>query len=182
MHIKFKLLRLNSLRFRAGILFLSVLMTPLSTFGITSYAHTIEESIYLSGTWTRDAVGWRFFNQYNASYPAGQWAEYEGYSYYFMQNGYLATGWDTYQGHWYYFNKDTGKTEGAMEKGWIFDPNYNGWFYTNDLGIMITGWHKIEGFWYYFNQSSDGVLGLMATNTVIDGSYVDPNGIMNEER
>ncbi|WP_313180479.1 hypothetical protein [Lacrimispora sp.] len=58
-----------------------------------SFAHTKEESIYLSGTWIKDEVGWRFFNQWNSTYPAGKWAEYQGHSYYFMDNGYMATGW-----------------------------------------------------------------------------------------
>lgn len=180
MHVKFNLLRLISSRFLTSILLLSMLITSLGTFRITSYAHTMEESIYLSGHWTKDAVGWRFFNQYNASYPAGQWAEYNGNSYYFMDNGYLAIGWQSLHGHWYYFNPTPDNTQGAMMTGWIFD--YNGWYYTNELGIMVTGWHKIQGFWYYFNQNSDGVLGLMAKNKVVDGSYVDADGKMNEER
>lgn len=149
---------------------------------VDSFAHTKEESIYLSGKWIRDEVGWRFFNQWNSSFPAGKWAEFQGHSYYFMDNEYLATGWHFLNGSWYYFNPQQGKEEGSMVTGWVSDPDYGGWFYTNQIGIMVTGWHKIDGHWYYFNPNSDGLLGLMVTNRVIDGTYVDPNGRMNETR
>lgn len=147
---------------------------------ITSLAHIKDESIYLSGTWQKDENGWRFFNQWNSVYPAGKWAEYQGSSYYFMDNGYMATGWQFLNNHWYYFNPGIGKQEGAMVTGWIHEPSYDGWFYANRIGIMVTGWHKIDGFWYYFNPNSDGILGLMAVNCVIDDAYVDSNGRMNE--
>ncbi|MEY8354718.1 glucan-binding protein [Lachnospiraceae bacterium 54-53] len=147
---------------------------------ITSFAHTKDESIYLAGIWQKDENGWRFFNQWNSSSPAGKWAEYQGNSYYFMDNGYMATGWHMLNGRWYYFNPYPGKQEGSMVTGWINDHAYGGWFYTNRNGIMVTGWHKIDGYWYYFNPEPDGVLGLMAANRMIDDAYVDSNGRMNE--
>ena len=67
-----------------------------------------------------------------------------------------------------------------MMTGWIYDPDYKGWFYTNPSGILVTGWNKIGGGWYYFNPESDGTLGLMAVNQVIDSYYVDSDGKMNE--
>ncbi|WP_313346149.1 glucan-binding protein [Lacrimispora sp.] len=147
-----------------------------------SFAHTKDESVYISGQWVEDEVGWRFVNHWNSSSPAGTWAEYQGYSYYFMDNGYMVTGWKYLNNHWYFFNKGKGKQEGSMVIGWVYDPDYNGWFYTNEYGILSTGWHRISGSWYYFNQNQDGVLGLMATNRMVEGSYVDANGRMNEVR
>lgn len=170
-------LRMEHIKTAAAVLFLSA--AGLSS--VTSLAHTKDESIYLSGSWQNDENGWRFLRQ-NSSYAAGQWAEYQGSSYYFMDNGYMAIGWLSINGHWYYFNPYAGKQEGAMFTGWINDPSYGGWFYTGQNGIMATGWHKIDGYWYYFNQNSDGVLGQMAVNCVIDGAYVDSNGRMNELR
>lgn len=149
---------------------------------ITSLAHTKDESVYLTGIWQQDENGWRFFNQWNSTSPAGQWAEYQGNSYYFMDNGYMAAGWLFLSNRWYYFNPCKGKQEGSMVTGWINDPSYGGWFYTNQNGIMVTGWHKIDGFWYYFNPDFNGILGLMATNRIIDDAYVDLNGRMNELR
>ena len=153
-----------------------------ATVPFDSFAHTKDESIYLSGAWIKDEVGWRFFNQWNSTYPAGKWAEYQGHSYYFMDNGYMATGWRFINDSWYYFNPYQGKEEGSMVTGWVYDSDHCGWFYTNQIGIMVTGWHKIDGFWYYFNPKSDGLLGFMAVNQFVDGSYVDGNGRMNEVR
>ena len=116
----------------------------------------------------------------NPAYFTSTWAEYQGYSYYFGADGYLVTGWNYINNHWYRFNPEKGSHEGAMMTGWIFDPDYNGWFYTNPSGILVTGWNKIGGEWYYFNPDSDGTMGLMAVNQVIDGYYVNSDGKMNE--
>ena len=170
-----------AIRLGAALL-LSVWFTALGTGAIISYAHTKDESIYIAGNWVKDETGWRYFNQWNSKYPAGQWIEYQGNSYYFMDNGYMTTGWHWIQNRWYYFNPEEGRTEGAMVTGWIRDPHYNGLFYTNQIGIMVTGWHKIDSFWYYFNPGSDGILGKMATSCLVDGSYVNADGKMNEAR
>lgn len=173
--------RLNFIRRAAAAAAVSlVLFAGASPFD--SFAHTKDESIYLAGTWIKDEVGWRFFNQWNSTFPAGKWAEYQGNSYYFMDNGYIATGWHFLNSRWYYFNPYEGNEEGSMVTGWVYDPDCEGWFYTNQIGIMVTGWHKIDGFWYYFNPNSDGLLGLMAVSRVVDGSYVDASGRMNELR
>ncbi len=172
--------RSNWVRYAAASAVFLFLITGTGCF--TSLAHTKEESIYISGTWQKDENGWRFFNQWNSSYPAGRWVEYQGNSYYFMDNGYMATGWHLLNDHWYYFNPAKEKYEGAMVTGWIHDLTYNGWFYTNQIGIMVTGWHKIDGFWYYFNPNPAGIPGLMTANCVIDDAYVDSNGRMNEAR
>lgn len=168
-------------RLAAGALF-SVWFAAYGADPFVSYAHTKEESIYISGNWVKDDAGWRYFNQWNSKYPAGQWIEYQGNSYYFMDNGYMATGWRYLNSHWYYFNPEEGSTQGAMVTGWIRDSHNNSTFYTNQIGIMVTGWHKIDAHWYYFNPGPDGVVGQMAVNRVIDGSYVNADGKMNENR
>ena len=170
-------LRMKHIKTTAAVLLLSAA----GLGSVTSLAHTKDESIYLSGSWQKDENGWKFLRQ-NSSYAAGQWAEYQGNSYYFMDNGYMATSWLFINSHWYYFNPYAGKQEGAMFTGWINDLSYGGWFYTNQNGIMVTGWHKIDGYWYYFNQNSDGVPGQMAANRVIDNAYVDSSGRMKELR
>lgn len=146
----------------------------------TSFAHTADESRFLSGTWIEDEHGWWFANNGNPDYFTSTWAEYQGHSYYFGADGYVVTGWNYINNHWYRFNPEKGHLEGAMMIGWIYDPEYGGWFYTNPSGILVTGWNKIDGEWYYFNQESDGTLGIMAANQVIDGHYVDSEGRMNE--
>jgi sialidase-1 len=166
----------------AAATLLSVWFATYGADTFTSYAHTKEESIYISGNWVKDDAGWRYFNQWNSKYPAGQWIEYQGHSYYFMDNGYMATGWRYLNNHWYYFNTEEGSTQGAMVTGWIRDSNYNSTFYTNQIGIMVIGWHKIDASWYYFNPGPDAVVGQMAVSRVIEGSYVNADGKMNEER
>ena len=69
-----------------------------------------------------------------------------------------------------------------MVTGWIHDSHYNSTFYTNQIGIMVTGWHKIDAHWYYFNPGQNGVVGQMAVSQVIEGSYVNADGKMNENR
>lgn len=166
----------------------AVLLTAAVLFFFTgpgsfdSLAHTPEESIFFSGYWLRDENGWRLYNQRNSSYPAGQWVEYGGSSYYFMNNGYMATGWCFLNNHWYFFNPYEGRNQGAMVRGWIQDPESGGWFYTNEIGIMATGWHKINGHWYYFKEEAGQNQGLMAVSQVIDGAYVNADGQMNELR
>ncbi len=170
-----------AIRLAAAALF-SVWFATYGADPFISYAHTKDESIYISGNWVKDDAGWRYFNQWNSKYPAGQWIEYQGNSYYFMDNGYMATGWRYLNSHWYYFNPEEGSTQGAMVTGWIRDSHNNSTFYTNQIGIMVTGWHKIDAHWYYFNPGSDGVVGQMAVSRMIDSSYVNADGKMNEDR
>lgn len=158
----------------------AILLLTAGPWALTSSAHDQNDSRYLSGSWEWDAKGWRFSNQGNLTYYASSWGEYQNKSYYFNPVGYMVTGWNSIDGYWYYFNPEKGKDEGAMVTGWIYDPDYKGWFYTNSYGIMVTGWHKISGEWYYFNPQSDGSMGLMAVSRVVDGHYVDSEGRMND--
>lgn len=164
-----------------AVLTACVLMPFKGLGSLTSLAHDKSESRYLSGTWEQDSKGWWFSNAGNPAYYTSSWGEYQEHSYYFDANGYMVTKWSQIDGHWYYFNPEKGKDEGAMTMGWIYDPDYKGWFYTNKYGIMITGWHKIDGDWYYFSPKSDGNMGLMAASQVVDGHYVDSKGRMNDE-
>jgi glucan-binding YG repeat protein len=53
-----------------------------------------------------------------------------GKSYYFKEDGTMATGWITYNGNWYYLDDS-----GAMKTGWIKDSN-GSWYYLDSSGIM----------------------------------------------
>lgn len=63
-----------------------------------------------------------------------------------------------------------------MVIGWIFDPSYQKWFYTNMSGAMLTGWQQIGNAWYYLNPIPDGTRGAMAAEQWIDGYYVGTDG------
>ena len=175
-YIKIKNIKIKSI----AVLAVCSLFFSMGSGALTSFAHTPDESRFLNGTWEKDDHGWWFANKGNPDYFTSTWAEYQGYSYYFGADGYLVTGWNYINNHWYRFNPEKGSHEGAMMTGWIYDPDYKGWFYTNPSGILVTGWNKIGGAWYYFNPESDGTLGLMAVNQVIDSYYVDSDGKMNE--
>ena len=71
--------------------------------------------------------------------------------------------WEKINGIWYYFNSDGVmasnqwkdayylKNSGAMaEKEWIFDPNYNAWYYLKEDGSYVTGAFNIENKSYFF--------------------------------
>lgn len=61
-----------------------------------------------------------------------------GRSYYFLQDGTMATGWISYNGNWYYLDDS-----GAMMTGWV---NSNGkWYYLYDSGNMAVN-TKIDGY------------------------------------
>jgi hypothetical protein len=70
-----------------------------------------------------------------------------GKSYYFKDDGTMATGWITYNGNWYYLDNS-----GAMATGWIKDTN-GSWYYLYSNGIMAVnttiGGYKIgsNGAW-----------------------------------
>ena len=78
-----RFLSVPAIRLAAAALF-SVWFAAYGADPFISYAHTKEESIYISGNWVKDDAGWRYFNQWNSKYPAGQWIEYQGNSYYIM--------------------------------------------------------------------------------------------------
>ena len=76
------------------------------------------------------------------------WVKQDGQWYYALASGKLIKNkWDKISGTWYYFNKDATmasnqwqgsyylKASGAMaEKEWIFDKNYDSWFYLKSGG------------------------------------------------
>ena len=94
---------------------------------------------------------------------------------YVGKNGEAYQGWHKMGGKWYYFwnsfalagctwkigNKNyVFGADGAMAtKKWVkylYDSEYELWFYANGSGIATTGWKKLSGKWYYFD--ADGVM------------------------
>ena len=123
-YIKIKNIKIKSI----AVLAVCSLFFSMGSGALTSFAHTPDESRFLNGTWEKDDHGWWFANKGNPDYFTSTWAEYQGYSYYFGADGYLVTGWNYINNHWYRFNPEKGSHEGAMMTGWIYDPDYEGWF------------------------------------------------------
>ena len=74
--------------------------------------------------------------------------------------------WEKINGTWYYFNKDGDmlssqwkskyylKDSGAMaENEWIFDKDYDAWYYLKEDGVYVTGTFKIKGKDYSFQSN-----------------------------
>ena len=62
-----------------------------------------------------------------------------------------------------------------MKVGWLYDDNYQGWFYLQSNGMMKTGWlyDQEKNSWYYLKEN-----GIMATAEITpDGYYVNEEGI-----
>ena len=97
------------------------------------------------------------------------WKEIEGTWYYFYDSGRMLTGWQKIGTNWFYFEAD-----GAMVTGWKAIGTK--WYYFYDSGRMLTGWQKIDGYWYYLKSS-----GEMTKGWLNDGGkwfYFDGSGHM----
>lgn len=113
------------------------------------------------------------------------------HTYYFNDNGSMATGWKKLDGVWYYFRPadHANGPQGSMVKdSWVLSGNkwyyigsdgimvtgtkdiYSGnygksdEYYFNDSGAMQTGWHHVNGNWHFYRTSSsaNGPQGSMA--------------------
>ena len=134
--------------------------------------------------WERVGNVWYYFNQdgvmasnilvndylLNSSGAMAQndWEKIADKWYYATDSGKIVRNkWEKIKGIWYYFNSDGVmasnqwkdayylKNSGAMaEKEWIFDPNYNAWYYLKEDGSYVTGGFNIKNKEYFFQ--SDG--------------------------
>lgn len=90
-----------------------------------------------------------------------------GWSY--LKDGEAVTGWmwDADYNAWFFMNDN-----GSMKTGWHWDATYGAWYYLNANGTMATNrWINDNGTWYYVYES-----GKMAVNTTINGYTVNASG------
>ena len=98
-------------------------------------------------------------------------------------------GWIKENGSWYYYLngkpisnqfKDSYylKSDGRMaEKEWVYDKNYNSWFFIKEGGSYANNeWMKLGGSWFYFKRG-----GYMSTNTWLGNYYLKSDGKMAEK-
>ena len=81
--------------------------------------------------------------------------------------------------HWEFINKKwwAFDSDGFAKIGWLYDENYDGWFYIHVKHGMQTGWICVGDKWYYMNPDTAGCEGMMyAAQWTPDGYYVDENG------
>ncbi len=100
------------------------------------------------------------------------WQQMNG-SWYWIENGKIATGWRNINGKWYYMNPADGK----MLTGFYKDTTGQ-LFYSDGSGAMLsaTGWYLMNGTWYWVNGN-----GSLATGWINVGGtwyYMGENGAM----
>lgn len=136
------------------------------------------QRILIKGVYT-----WHYFNgdassktyaygeEIESEHTGGYWYVMEGNTYYFVNNGKLASGWQAIGGKRYYFDSqgkmytDTrkignayyhfrtdGEMEGVLGTGLFVDGGKT--YYANSSGVLQRGWQKIEGIWRFFNHNT----------------------------
>lgn len=122
--------------------------------------------------WVRDGQDWYYMD--NEAVMVRGFQNIGGYSYYFYEDGSMATGeffssWGTI------YNFDTSGRYLSETKpvGWL--QRGGSWYYF-EQGTQLTGWQYLEGSWYFFRRD-----GVMATGWLKDGNawyYLWESGAM----
>lgn len=108
-----------------------------------SFMATPQIKVYSSSSWLTSFIMTAGFKQDNG------WVNKEGHSYYYFDNGAMATDWALIDGSWYRFD-----ASGAMLTGWAYSGGK--WYYLSDSGEMATGPQRINNVVYQFDD--DGAL------------------------
>ena len=138
-------------------------------------SNQFQDSYYLKSDGKMAEKEWVYDKNYNSwffikeggSYANSEWMKLGGSWYYFKRGGYMST--NTWLGSYYL------KSDGKMaEKEWVYDKNYNSWFFIKEGGSYANSeWMKLGGSWYYFKRG-----GYMAVNTWIGSYYLKSDGKM----
>lgn len=126
----------------------------------------------VSGTWGVEDSKWKYTHA-DGTYTKDGWEKIDSKWYLFDSDGYMVCDWKKDGGNWYYLGKED---DGSMKTGWVYDENYNSWFYFNSDGVMQTGFVKVDSQWYYLNNKGEMCSGWI----VVDGKdyLLDYSGVM----
>ena len=131
------------------------------------------EGVPQNGFQTVNGVAYYFDVQAGTARQLGNnWQQMNG-SWYWIENGRVATGWRVINGKWYYLNP----ADGRMLTGFYKDATGQ-LFYSDGSGAMLstTGWYLLNGTWYWVNGN-----GSLATGWINVGGtwyYMGENGAM----
>ena len=131
------------------------------------------EGVPQNGFQTVNGVAYYFDVQAGTARQLGNnWQQMNG-SWYWIENGRVATGWRVINGKWYYLNP----ADGRMLTGFYKDATGQ-LFYSDGSGAMLstTGWYLLNGTWYWINGN-----GSLATGWINVGGtwyYMGENGAM----
>lgn len=106
------------------------------------------EGVPQNGFQTVNGVAYYFDVQAGTARQLGNnWQQMNG-SWYWIENGRVATGWRVINGKWYYLNP----ADGRMLTGFYKDATGQ-LFYSDGSGAMLstTGWYLMNGTWYWVN-------------------------------
>lgn len=128
---------------------------------------------YLSENGNKVKQGWIyddnysswFYIQQDGTYAENGWQTIDGKDYHFKSGGYLST--ERWIDRFY-----VAKSGAKLKSEWLFDKNYDSWFYLKaDGSYAEKGWETIKGKDYHFKFG-----GYLSTETWIDRSYVTSSG------
>ena len=125
-----------------------------------------ENGIKVKQAWIYDDnySSW-FYLQQDGTYAENGWLTIDGKDYHFKSGGYLST--ERWIDRFY-----VAKSGAKLKSEWLFDKNYNSWFYLKADGTYAEkGWQTIKGKDYHFKSG-----GYLSTETWIDRSYVTSSG------
>ena len=106
-----------------------------------------------------------FYLQQDGTYAENRWLTIDGKDYHFKSGGYLST--ERWIDRFY-----VAKSGAKLKSEWLFDKNYNSWFYLKADGTYAEkGWQTIKVKDYHFKLG-----GYLSTETWIDRSYVTSSG------
>ena len=106
-----------------------------------------------------------FYLQQDGTYAENRWLTIDGKDYHFKSGGYLST--ERWIDRFY-----VAKSGAKLKSEWLFDKNYNAWFYLKADGTYAEkGWQTIKGKDYHFKSG-----GYLSTETWIDRNYVTSSG------
>jgi len=106
-----------------------------------------------------------FYLQQDGTYAENRWLTIDGKDYHFKSGGYLST--ERWIDRFY-----VAKSGAKLKSEWLFDKNYDAWFYLKSDGSYAEkGWETIKEKDYHFKSG-----GYLSTETWIDRSYVTISG------
>ena len=118
----------------------------------------VQDELYAFGLdgaqtsgWIRSEGIWYYFDpdNNNAAIRSSLFSDSKGNSYYFDENGFMATDEIVkIRGVYYYFNN-----KGVMQKDYLYTDEDGFTHYFGSDGIAVEGWKKIDGKYYYFSLS-----------------------------
>ncbi|ASS37336.1 hypothetical protein [Mogibacterium pumilum] len=115
-------------------------------------SNNIADAPSVTGTWKREAGGWRFYNKSGVMQKG--FCYIDGKKYYFgPTDGLMKAGWQKV-GRYYYYLGAAG--DGSAKIGWQYVGGL--WYYFQINGVMSYGMADVGSSVYYFGSSSDGAM------------------------